>query len=316
MRTTETALAKNEGSGDIGLTDAIRSFVASYSVEVTPAGAAKVEDFRKLLRPGTSVYITFLPGSEFGDTVTTAKRLRQEGFNPVPHVAARSMYGRNNLDEGLSRLVGEAGVTEVLCIGGAVSVPAGEFSDTMQMLDTGLFDKHGIKRIGVAGHPEGSPDIPEAAILSALKWKNAFAERTGAELYIATQFCFEANPIIAWDKAIQASGNRLPVRIGVPGIATIKTLFAYAQSCGVGASMTFIAKQARNVTKLMTVQAPDRLIADLAAYRAKDPACGLVGCHMFPFGGLKKTAAWSHAVADGNFVLNDTGGFNLTVALP
>ena len=94
--------------------------------------------------------------------------------------------------------------------------PLGEFSNTMEVLDTGLFDKYGIGRIGIAGHPEGSPDIPDSQIREALAWKNAFAERTGASLYIVTQFCFEAVPVIAWDKRIQSEGNRLPVYIGIP----------------------------------------------------------------------------------------------------
>jgi methylenetetrahydrofolate reductase (NADPH) len=287
--------------------------VSGFSVETTPAAASKVASFGEVLRPGASVYITFLPGSDFADTIATAKKLKEQGFHPVPHLAARSVPDKGFLDESLRRLAGEAGVAEALCIGGAVSRPVGEFADTLQVLATGLLDKHGIRRIGVAGHPEGSPDIPDAAIAEALTWKNAFAERTGAELYILTQFCFEAGPIIAWDKAIQAAGNRLPIRIGIPGIATLKTLLAYAKACGIGPSMTFLTKQARNITKLMTLSAPDALIAELAHYRSTDPDCGIVGCHMFPLGGLKKTAAWSYAVADGKFVLNPKGGFNLTV---
>lgn len=315
MGLSRAALATTEDFAHTRLRDAIRSFVTGYSVEVTPKGAAKVEDFRTLLRPGTSVFITFVPGAELADSIATAERLRGEGFNPVPHLAARSMNGKTILDQGLARLAGEAGVTEVLCIGGTARDPAGEFSDTMQMLDTGLFDKHGIRRIGVAGHPEGSPDIPEAAILEALKWKNTFAERTGADIYVATQFCFEAAPIIAWDRAIQAAGNRLPVRVGIPGVATIKTLVSYAKACGIGPSMAFVSRQARNIAKLMSLSAPDRLIADLAAYRSSDPACGIVACHMFPFGGLKKTAAWTQAVVDGEFVLDPRGGFRLAVDL-
>jgi len=297
------------------LWDAVRSFVSGFTVETTPAAASKVARFGATLRPGASVYITFLPGSDFADTLATATKLRAEGFNPVPHLAARSLPSARFLDEGLRRLTGEAGVAEVLCIGGAVRQPVGAFSDTLQVLATGLFDKHGIGRIGVAGHPEGSPDIAEAAIAQALQWKNAFAARTGAELYILTQFCFEAGPIIAWDKRIRAAGNRLPIRIGIPGIATLKTLLAYAKACGIGPSMTFLTKQARNITKLMTLSAPDALIAELAAYRANDPDCGIVGCHMFPLGGLKKTAAWSYAVADGNFVLTGPRGFRVDADL-
>ncbi len=114
--------------------------------------------------------------------------------------------------------------------------------------------------------------------------KNAFAERTGAEVYLVTQFCFEAAPMIAWDRRIRAEGNRLPVHIGVPGLATIRTLLAHARACGIGPGVGFLTRQARNVTKLMTVSAPDRLIGALAAYRAGDPACGIAGVHVYPLG--------------------------------
>ncbi len=290
----------------------IQELLSNFSVETTPVGASKIADFRQILRPGTSVFITSLPGSDFASTIATAKRLRAEGFNPVPHVAARGLPGKSFLDDALRQLKDQADVTDVLCIAGDVKKPVGEFVDTMQVLDTGLFDKHGIRRIGVAGHPEGSPDIPEAAAAAALKWKNAFAERTGAALCIVTQFCFEAGPIIAWDKAIRAAGIKLPVRIGIPGIASIKTLLGYAKACGIGASAGFLAKHARDVTKLLTLSAPDKLLADLAAYKTDHPGCGIASCHMYPLGGLKKTAAWTYAVADGKFTTaND--GFRLAV---
>ncbi|MCC7016585.1 MAG: methylenetetrahydrofolate reductase [Rhodospirillales bacterium] len=289
---------------------------ARFSIETTPVAAGKLGSFRDLLRPGMSVYVAFLPGTDIADSVATAKRLHDEGFRPVPHLAARSLRGKAHLDEILHRLGGEAGIDEVLCIAGGAPKPLGEFSDTMQVLETGLLDKHGIRRIGVAGHPEGSPDISDQAIAAALAWKNAFARRTGADIYLLTQFCFAAAPIIAWDRKIRAEGNRLPIRIGIPGLATIKTLAAYARACGIGPSAAFLLKQAGNIAKLMTLSTPDKLIADLAAHKAADPACGIVGCHMYPFGGLKKTAAWSHAVADGKFLPDGRGGFRVTVDLP
>lgn len=293
----------------------IIDFMSGFSLETTPGSAAKIADFREHIRAGTTVYITFLPGSDFKDTITVAKRLRDEGFNPVPHFAARSILNADTLEESVKRCVEEAGVTQVLLIGGAVPEPLGEFRDTMQLLATGIFDKHGIRRIGLAGHPEGSPDIPDEAIRQALAWKNDFAKRTGCEMYLVTQFCFEAAPIIKWDRAIQAEGNRLPVHIGVPGLATIKTLMAHAKACGIGPSMKFISRQAMNVAKLLTVSAPDGLVTDLAAYHARDPKCGIQGVHMYPLGGLKKTADWSYSVADGRFDFNASGtGF--TVELP
>ena len=281
----------------------IIDFLDGFTIETTPGSAAKLADYREHLRPGTKVSVTFLPGSDFAETIAVSKRLRGEGFEPLPHLAARSIPTKGHLDDWLRELSAEAGITEVVVLGGGVDSPVGEFDSSMAILETGLLDKHGVHTIGVAGHPEGSPDISDQAIKQALAWKNDFAERTGAHLYIATQFCFEAAPIIAWDRAIQSEGNRLPIHIGVPGLATIKTLIAHAKACGVGPSMRYLTRQARNIAKLMTVNAPDKLVLELARYKAGDPHCGIRCAHFYPLGGLRRTAAWILAVQDGEFTL-------------
>ncbi len=292
----------------------VRRFMAGFTLETTPGSAAKIADFREHVRPETPIYITFLPGSHFDDTMAVAKRLRSEGFEPVPHIAARSVPNKAFLQDALARLTGEANVSRLLLIGGAMSQPLGDFTDSMRLLETGLFDRHGIRTIGLAGHPEGNPDISDEGIRQALRWKNEFAKRTSAKLYLVTQFCFEAAPIIRWDQRLQAEGNRLPIVIGVPGLATIKTLLAHSKACGIGASMSFLSKQAMNVAKLLTVSAPDRLVTELAAYKARDPRCGITGVHLYPLGGLKKTADWSYAAADGRFELNrHDSGFEVTL---
>lgn len=302
-------------AGD-GAKQQIAAFMTGFTAETTPGGAAKTPDYREHLRPGTVVYITFLPGSDFDDTIAVAKRLKGEGFLPVPHFAARSTPDAAFLEDKLARLAGEAGVEQVLVIAGAVDKPAGDFADTMQLLETGLFDKHGIRKFGVAGHPEGSPDISDQAIAAALRWKNDFAQRSGAELYLVTQFCFEAGPVIAWDRRVQAEGNRLPIFVGVPGLATIKTLLGHAKACGIGPSMKFLTRQARNLTKLMTVSTPDRLVTDLAEYKATDPGCGITGVHVYPLGGLRRSAKWSYAVTDGAFTMKRDGkGFSVDIDL-
>ena len=285
----------------------IIDLLSGFTTETTPGAAAKIADYRVHLRPDTTVFITFLPGSDFTNTIAVAARLRREGFNPVPHFAARSIPSRAFVEEGLARLTGDAGVNQVMLVGGAVDRPVGEFSDTMQLLETGVLDRYGIRRIGVAGHPEGSPDIPDDRIRSALAWKNAFAERTGAAMYVVTQFCFEAKPVIEWDRRIQAEGNRLPVYVGIPGLASLKALIGHAKACGVGPSMRYLTRQARSVTRLLTVSAPDRLVTALAAYRATDPECEIHGVHLYPLGGLRKSAQWVQSVIDGRFEFRDDG---------
>ncbi|WP_205944544.1 methylenetetrahydrofolate reductase [Pelagibius litoralis] len=292
----------------------IIDLLQGFTIETTPGSAAKIPDYREHLRPGARVAVTFLPGSDFADTVATARRLRQEGFEPMPHFAARSIPSRDALEGYLQALKDSVDIKHVVALAGAVDSPLGPFESSMDILETGLFDKYGIETIGIAGHPEGSPDISPSGLQEALTWKNTFAERSDASLYIATQFCFEAAPIIAWDKAIRAAGNHLPIHIGVPGLATIKTLINHAKACGVGPSMRFLTRQARNVAKLMTVNAPDKLLLDLARYKALDPDCGIARVHMYPLGGLRRSAAWSYAVADGHFDLKPKEkGFNVTL---
>lgn len=150
--------------------------------------------------------------------------------------------------------------------------PLDPYDSSMAVLESGLIDKAGISKVSVAGHPEGSPDITDEAIKEALAWKNSFAERTGAELDIVTQFAFEAEPLIAWDRRINAEGNKLPIRIGLPGLASIKTLLGFSKAAGVGNSIRFLMKRSADVSKLMIVNAPDKQVIDLAlCCRRREP---------------------------------------------
>jgi methylenetetrahydrofolate reductase (NADPH) len=229
----------------------------------------------------------------------------------VPHLAARSLRDAGQLDELLAAFTSRCGVEEVLCIGGGVDKPVGAFDATIQVLETGLIQKHGIRSVGVAGHPEGSPDITDEEIAAALAAKNALAARDGLNLYIETQFCFEADIVLDWERRVRAAGNTLPIRIGIPGPATIKTLFRFAQISGIGPSMRFVAKQAKNVAKLMTVQSPHMLITGLAEGMAADDACLIRHFHYYPFGGFARTAAYAGGVAEGNIELLPKGGFDV-----
>ena len=289
----------------------IQQAAAHWSIEVTPAGATKIDSFVDCLDPGTTVNVTFLPGSDPMDTVAVAERLHNEGMNPVPHLAARSLRDTDQLDTLLAAYTSRCGVNEVLVIGGGVDHPVGAFSDSMQVLETGLIQRYGIQNVGVAGHPEGSPDITQSEIADALAAKNRLAKRDGLKMYIETQFCFEADIVLAWERDVRAAGNALPIRIGIPGPATIKTLFRFAQISGIGPSMRFISKQARNVAKLMTVQSPHLLLADLAAGMSADPDCLIQHFHFYPFGGFARTAAYASAVANGDIRILPKGGFDV-----
>ncbi len=274
----------------------IASLLSDYSVEVTPASAARVADFAAHVPAGTTVNVTFLPGSDFADTISVCARLRREGFNPVPHIAARSFESRAHLESGFDQLASQAAVTEALVIGSGAARQAGPFADTMQILASGLLERYGITRIGVAGHPEGSPDIPSHAVSRALAEKNAWARDSDADVYIVTQFCFDVATVLNWERQIRRDGNRLPIHTGVPGPATVKTLLKFARMSGVGPSMRMLVRQGRNIARLLVVQEPDAMVSGLAKAVADDPERLIRKIHFYPFGGLGKTADWVNAV--------------------
>jgi methylenetetrahydrofolate reductase (NADPH) len=290
----------------------IIALTRDYSIETTPGTAAKVESFKALLPAGTCVNVTFLPGTDYNDTVATARRLKDEGMVPVPHIAARSIPSQAALETYLGRLRDEAGVTQALVIGGGLKKPLGVFDAAIQLLETGLFEKHGIRKIGIAGHPEGTPDIAPDEVKRHTLAKAQWAADRGLSMYLVTQFCFEAEPVMAWMKWLAANGVALPVRLGVPGPASIKTLLRFAQECGIGPSMRVITRQAANIAKLLTVQTPDELMAGLAEFKATDTTGRLDGIHLYPFGGFAKTCNWFNTVKAGHFALDrDGSGFSL-----
>ena len=273
----------------------VEAFLKGYSIEVMPRTAEKVEDFRALLPRGTRVYIAHIDGTPIEEMVATAKRLAGEGFDVMPHFPARIIKDKATLTNWIARYQGEANVKQALLLAGGVAQPAGDFHSSMQLMESGAFD--GFDRLHVAGHPEGNrdidPDGSDRAVMEALRWKQAFAERSDAKIAMATQFCFEADPVIAWVNRLAAEGINLPVHIGVAGPAKLQTLIKFAIACGVGASLRVLQKRAMDVTKLLLPYEPTDIVAALAAHKAANPTFGIESVHFFPLGGIKTNATWA-----------------------
>ena len=273
------------------------ALLRGWSIEVMPRTAEKVEDLRALLPPGTRVYVAHIDGTETADMVATARRLAREGFPVMPHFPARSIADRAALADLVARYRGEAGVTEGLILAGGRKEPLGDFHSSMQLLETGLFGD--FARLHLAGHPEGNRDIDadgsDRLVMEALRWKQAFAERTGATVALTTQFVFEAAPALAWADRLRAEGIHIPVHIGVAGPAKLQTLIKFAIACGVGPSLQVLQKRAMDVTKLLLPYEPDEVVEALA--RAAHPAIEQV--HLFPLGGIRQAAEWAVARTGG-----------------
>lgn len=275
----------------------VEAFLDGYSIEVMPRTAEKVEDFRDLLPAGTRVYIAHIEGTPIEDMVRTAKRIASQGYNVMPHFPARIIQNKATLENWISMYQGEAGVDQALLLAGGVASPVGDFDSSMQLMETGAFDRAGFKRLHVAGHPEGNKDIDPSGgtknVDDAIQWKQKFSERTDADMAIATQFAFEAAPIIAWANGLKDAGVTLPIHIGIAGPAKLQTLIKFAIACGVGPSLKVLQKRAMDVTKLLLPYEPTEVIAELAAHKAANPDFNITQVHFFPLGGIKTNANWA-----------------------
>ena len=275
----------------------IAAMLCGYSIEVHPGDSKALEGAERRLRPGTEVFLTWIPGTNPMRIVGAATSLRRAGLLPVPHVGARHLESAAQLEQLAARLAGEAGVDRILLIGGDRAQPAGPYDSTLGVMRTEAFQRRGITRIAIAGFPEGNPNIPERILEEALRTKVNFATGAGLQLSIVTQFCFMAHPIIAWLQRIRDQGIGNPVRVGLAGPASLVTLARYAVRCGIGNSIHMLTEHP-SFARLLTEKGPEPIIREIAisanTKNGKLPL-GIVGLHFYVFGGFNKTVDWINA---------------------
>ena len=275
----------------------ISDAVSGYSIEVMPRTAAKIESFKSLLPHGTRVYIACIDGTSWDDMVSTARRIRSEGFPVMPHFPARMLRNKSELQRLIQRYREEADVRQALLLAGGLPRPKGEFDNSMQLLETGLFENAGFMDLHVAGHPEGNKDIdPDGSSANAddaLLFKQTYSSRTDARMAIVTQFAFETEPVIAWARRVRKLGVTLPIRFGVAGPARLQTLLRFALDCGVGNSIRVLQRRARDVKKLLQPIEPNDFVRGLSAVKLAQPELGMDSVHMYPLGGIRASVEWA-----------------------
>ena len=212
------------------------------SVELTPRQVAVVDDLSGYLPLGTRVYVPSIPGSTWRETVLACERLQSQGMVAVPHLGARSVAGMAELHSRLNGLA-EASVTNLMLVAGDSKRPLGMFSDTLDILDSGALVEHGMKRVGIAGYPEGHPVVDPASLAASLSRKLEYAAATGTDMWMVSQFAFQAETVVSWLDTVLRRSERLPVRVGMAGPARLKTVLAFAARCGVRASARALARR-------------------------------------------------------------------------
>lgn len=288
----------------------VMAFLHDFSMEITRPSDAELAELKSVLPARSPVYVPAIPNRPLSELIAAATRVRAQGFEPVPHIAARGIESHAALEDLLSQLSTWANVRRALVIGGDRAKAAGPFNSALELIDSGLLQRHGIAEIGIAGYPEGHPRLSPETLDRALAAKIEAAEQTGLTVTIVTQFCFDALAIANWIKRLRAHGIEHPVRVGMAGPASFTALMRYARLCGVRASAHGLAMQPGLVKHLLGVSTPDRIIRPLAE-GCGEWALGRISAHFFSFGGAAATARWAAAAAAGRIVLDRAGGFGV-----
>ena len=234
----------------------------NFSIEISPS--TNLETLPAL----KDVYITLLPGGDFKETADQAEKLVKKGFNPIPHIPARSIESEAQLKEYISRCK-DGGTRQVLVIGGSRE-PIGDFDSSIQLLETGYFED---MKIGIAGHPEGSPDISDSKLEKAMNDKKPYAD------YIVTQWLLDSQPIIDF-----ISKQSVPVHVGITGPLKITSLIKFANIVGAKNSLNFLKSNFSKALDLMKPKDPNDLIGKVKSHTDN--------FHIYTFGGLKETNKW------------------------
>ena len=234
----------------------------NFSLEIGPHTSLDT------LPPVKDVYVTLLPGENYIKTAEKARDLAKNGFNPVPHFPARSITDETQLKDYVSRCK-DSGVKQALIIGGSQN-QIGVFDSSIQILETGYFDK---MKIGIAGHPEGSPDISDSNLEKAMKNKKPYAD------YIVTQWLLDPQPIIDF-----ISKQSIPVHVGITGPMKITSLIKFANIVGAKNSINFLKSNFSKALDLLKPKDPNDLIGKVKSHTDF--------FHIYTFGGLKETNKW------------------------
>ena len=275
-----------------GLSARLSELVAAGSLEVSPRELHSAAKIAALLPSTTCVYIPSLPGLPLARTLEAVAAIRDAGLDPVPHVSARRIINKDEFKDFLGKATSKYGVHRVLLLGGDEPRPKGPFSDSLQILESGLLRDSGIREIGVAGYPEGHPRIPLNALDKALERKLELAAGQGMGCYMVTQFCFAPQRIVDFCARLARSAPSVSIYVGLVGPADPIALARYAQRCGVSVSLRALRNLGTGIAQLVSHSDPREQLTAVARYSLSREPSNVVGVHLYSFGGAVRTASW------------------------
>jgi methylenetetrahydrofolate reductase (NADPH) len=271
---------------------ALAKLLGRFSAEVTTRDEDSIKFAEKFLPKSAEIFVASLPKDPHDKVVATAVRLRKAGLEPVPHIVARNITSRAELDSLLAHLAGEAGVRRALILGGDRDKALGEYDASLQLIQTGLFAKHGVGHAFIAAYPETHPRIEESVLDAARAAKIVALREQGMSATLISQFGFDSKPIVSFAERIRTKGVTLPFRVGVAGPTEYAKLVKYALICGVGPSLRALKERQGLAKNMLGGETPEKLLTEVALAQDANPALNIEGVHFFTFGALGASYNW------------------------
>jgi methylenetetrahydrofolate reductase (NADPH) len=237
-----------------------------------------------------TIAITTSPQLGIGATIERTEEATAQGYEVVPHIAARYVEDEAHLEE-IARRLTEAGVTDIFVPGGDREEPAGEFESAYGLLSALEDTEYSFEEVGITGYPEGHEFLDEETLAEAM------AEKEPHATYIVTQLCYDPETVLEWIEAIRDRGVELPVEVGIPGVMNYQRLMQISKKVGVGDSIKFLKKTTgvlgfvKQLVGSRGTYEPDDLIDGLAPY-VDDERYGIRGVHIYTFNQTPDTESW------------------------
>jgi methylenetetrahydrofolate reductase (NADPH) len=270
----------------------------SSSLEMNVRDAGQLAQAATLLPTGTCVYVPWLPNQTMAQALEAVATIRRSGLDPVPHIAARRVGSRAELEGFLANAVREHGVHRVMLIAGDATDVAGPYRDSIELIADGVLAESGLREIGLSGYPEGDPRFSAATLAAAFERKLALARAQALGVYVVTQFSFAPERIIEFCRTLSNRHPDVPLYIGIAGPTDPVALLRYAQRCGVSASRRALQTLGIGIAKLVLRSDPGDQVNTVAQYWDTHPSASVVGVHLYSFGGFLATAKWIRQTID------------------
>jgi methylenetetrahydrofolate reductase (NADPH) len=202
MRTGQSVTRVHGSRGD--------AMIEDFSFETVARRAGELAAVRDLLPAGTRIAIPHLDGDDVPTIVDAAHAVREMGFVPVPHLAARRLESA----AGLAAL--RAATDQLFIVGGDPALPRGPFPDGLALIRSGLLAEHRFANIGLPAYPSGHPTIDGDRLWADLADKTAALREQGLPAWVTTQFA-PRDAVESWLAEAHRRGIDLPIRVSVPG---------------------------------------------------------------------------------------------------